>query len=75
MRTSSGRITYDPEANMAYVHVVEAEAGASKRQVVVHDDALPSTIVVDLDADGRILGFELFDGSRCLPLRLLDALR
>ena len=57
---------------MAYVYVVETGAGASKKQVVVHNDELPCDIVIDLDQDGRILGFELFDGSRCLPQVLLD---
>jgi uncharacterized protein YuzE len=60
---------------MAYVRVVETEAGASKKQVVVHDDDLPSAIVIDLDRDGRVLGFELFDASRSLPLRLLTEFR
>jgi uncharacterized protein YuzE len=60
---------------MAYVHVVEGRVAESKKQVVVDDDDLPSTVVVDLDRDGRILGFELFDGSKSLPIRLLDEFR
>ena len=60
---------------MAYVYVVDSEAGASKKQVVVHDPDLPCEIVIDLDQDNRILGFELFDGSQSLPLKLLSKFR
>jgi uncharacterized protein YuzE len=45
------------------------------KRVVVDDDALPGPIVVDLDASGRVLGFELVKGSRSLPLKLLHELR
>ena len=59
---------------MAYVRLVEIEPGASKQQVVLRDDQLPGTLVVDLDADGRILGFEFLEAEASLPLRLLDRL-
>jgi uncharacterized protein YuzE len=65
-------VTYDPEADMAYVRVVEPEAGSSVRQIVVDDVGLPGQVVIDIDRDGRIRGFELFDGSRSLPVKLLD---
>jgi uncharacterized protein YuzE len=42
--------------------------------VVVHDEGLPSDAVVDIDRDGRIRGFELFEGSKSPPLNLLDEL-
>jgi uncharacterized protein YuzE len=73
MKTATSVVTYDAEADMARVRVSEIVAGESKRQVVIRDPLLPSVIVVDLDRDGRILGFELFDGSKSLPLKLLDA--
>jgi uncharacterized protein YuzE len=56
---------------MAYVRVVPGEAGASKKQVVLDDEDLPCQVIVDLDRNGRILGFELFDGAQSLPLDLL----
>ncbi len=69
-------ITYDAEANMAYVYVAaRGEPGTtSGKQVVLTDEELPCAIVVDLDQDGRIVGFELFDAAQSLPLRLLDKL-
>lgn len=66
--------SFDSDADMAYIRVVEREEGASKKQVVLKDDELPCVVVVDLDADGRIRGFELFDAAASLPLRLLDRL-
>jgi uncharacterized protein YuzE len=66
--------SFDADVDMGYVHVVERRVGQSKQQVVLRDDELPCAIVVDLDVDGRILGFELFDASRALPQRLLDQL-
>jgi uncharacterized protein YuzE len=57
---------------MAYVRVVEPEPGSSVKQVVVSDVDLPGQVVIDIDRDGRIRGFELFDGSGCLPFKLLD---
>jgi uncharacterized protein YuzE len=66
--------SFDAEAGMAYLRVIEKEPGASKRQVVLSDDELPGMLVVDLDADGRIIGFEFLDAAASLPLRLLDRL-
>jgi uncharacterized protein YuzE len=42
--------------------------------VVLSDDRLPSTIVVELDRRGRIVAFELTNASRALPLELLKHL-
>jgi uncharacterized protein YuzE len=67
-------VTYDPDADMAYVRMVEPEPGSSVKQVVVRDVDLPGQIVIDIDRDGRVRGFELFDASRSLPVELLDEL-
>jgi uncharacterized protein YuzE len=68
-------VIYDPKVDMAYVKVVEPEVRSSVKQVVVDDVDLPGQVVIDIDRDGRIRGFELFDGSRSLPVKLLDAFR
>jgi len=60
---------------MAYVRVVEPEAGSSVKQVVDDDVDLPGQVVIDIDRDGRIRGFELFEASRSLPVKLLAELR
>jgi uncharacterized protein YuzE len=66
--------TFDAEVDMAYLRVGERQEGASKKQVVLSSDEFPGVVVADLDADGRILGFEIFDAGSRLPLELLDRL-
>ena len=42
---------------MAYVRVVDPEAGSSVKRVVVSNLDLPGQVVIDIDHDGRIRGF------------------
>jgi uncharacterized protein YuzE len=72
MRHHPTEVTYDADANMAYVRVVPPEPGSSVKQVLLTDDDLPAEIVVDIDRDGRIRGFEIFDATSSLPMKLLD---
>ncbi|MEV8148509.1 DUF2283 domain-containing protein [Arthrobacter sp. NPDC080073] len=62
------RISYDPEARAAYVSLLGAiEDGSSVRQLGPID--LPGgdgQIVVDLDRDGHILGFEILNADLAL---------
>jgi len=48
--------TYDPEADAAYVSLGET--------AIVDSDEIAPGVVVDYDADGRIVGFELLSVSR-----------
>jgi len=75
VKQSASEVTYDAEADRAYVHVAPTTGDGSMKRVLVDDDALPGPIVVDLDGSGRVLGFELVKGSRSLPLKLLHELR
>jgi uncharacterized protein YuzE len=66
------RVTYDPEANAAYIYIREPEA----RQGTVTSlpvDGAPGMIVLDFDTDGRLFGVEVLDASRLLPQELLDS--
>jgi uncharacterized protein YuzE len=66
------RLTYDPEARAAYVYLVDRiEPGEAKRQEVVLDGG----VVLDLDAEGRLLGIEIVDGSLLRPETLRAAER
>ena len=68
-------IEYDPKSDAAYVYVTEIGAGEAVDQVVLEDDQLPSgEVIIDLDKDGRLLGFELLSASSTLPTKLLDRL-
>ncbi len=56
------KLTYDGEADMAYLYIAEDVAdGEAAVTVVVDDEDLRGDLAVDLDADGRVLGIEIFN--------------
>ncbi|MFF5897003.1 DUF2283 domain-containing protein [Streptomyces argenteolus] len=62
------RVTYDASANMAYIYLVDTiTPGAAVRQVPAEDD----TAILDYDAQGRLLGIEIFSARRRLHPELL----
>lgn len=73
-RDSSGwhsgrvRVTFDPEANAAYVYFVDIiEPGEAVVQVVVDDDRVRGgEVILDLDNDGRLLGVEILGAGDLL---------
>lgn len=68
-------IEYDVEADAAYVYVTKIGAGEAVEQVVLEDDQLPGgELIIDLDNQGRLLGFELLSASTALPSKLLEEL-
>ena len=58
-------IEIDPEVDAAYITPQPIAEGAAVRQIVVEDARLSGEVVLDLDADGRLLGIELI-GYRSL---------
>jgi len=57
------RITYDPSGGTAYIYIVDKIGpGESRETVVVHD----GDVMLDLDADGRLLGIEILGAERLL---------
>lgn len=58
-------IEIDPEVDAAYITLQAIAEGAAVRQIVVEDARLSGEVVLDLDADGRLLGIELI-GYRSL---------
>ncbi|WP_221761127.1 DUF2283 domain-containing protein [Kibdelosporangium aridum] len=71
------KITYDAEADAAYIYLVSAqEAGnAVLRQTVIDNSPPNSEIILDVE-DGRTLhGIEILGASACLPESLLKRLR
>ena len=65
------KITYDPECNMAYVYLkYPVEDGESVSREHVHTQK-NGEYVLDFDADGRLLGVEVFNASRRLPEKAL----
>ena len=68
------RIEFSREADQAYLYLKrEIADGEAVTQVVVDDDDLKGELVIDLDADGRVIGLEFPQGARSmLPGELLD---
>jgi uncharacterized protein YuzE len=71
------RWEYHPESDSAYFYLLdEVGAGEAVTQVEVDAQELAQPIVIDLDREGRVLGFEFPAGaSKMLPQDLLDRFR
>jgi len=65
------RVTYDHEADAAYIYLREIEPGGSQRQCVV-DCEVTAEIVLDIDASGRLIGIEVLGARDGLPRQLLE---
>ncbi len=57
-------VTYDPEANAAYIRF--------SPEPVEESEEVSAGIVLDYDADGRIVGMEVLDARAHLSPDLLD---
>jgi uncharacterized protein YuzE len=66
------RITYDPTANAAYIYLVEIRSGGVARTYPCDPQEVGGMINLDFDSDGRLLGIEVLDASKKLPLGLLS---
>jgi uncharacterized protein YuzE len=65
------RVTYDKDADAAYIYFHSpARSGESARTVPL-SDVLPEIIVLDFDREDRLIGMEVLDASRLLPPEFL----
>lgn len=64
------RVSYDPEADAAYIYLRDPEARQGTVRSLPVQDA-PGMIVLDFDTDGRLFGIEVLDASRLVPPELL----
>lgn len=68
------RVTYDDEANAAYVYLVpEIKEGGVARTVPVDGGDHPWMVNIDVDHEGRIVGLEVLDARRLMPPELLGS--
>ena len=68
--------TYDKIADAVYLQLVESiGAGGSKRQAVVEAEGLKAMMVLDFDANDRILGIEIIGAQRSLTQETLKSLK
>jgi uncharacterized protein YuzE len=64
------RVTFDDEADAAYIYLVEESL--KPLQTVPVEGILFWMINLDFDADGRLIGIEVLDARRLLPREFLD---
>ena len=66
------RITYDQEADAAYIYLVPIEAGGVAQTYSCDPSQVNGMINLDFDREGRLLGIEVLDASQKLPQALLE---
>lgn len=60
-------LTYDSEANAAYLSIVRnIQAGEAKSQIVFQDSRLRGEVILDLDDAGYLLGIEIIGATELL---------
>jgi uncharacterized protein YuzE len=68
------RITYDASANAAYVYLVESiGVGGVADSLPFYDQESGVEVIVDIDRDRRVLGFELLSARSQLRPETLEA--
>ena len=66
------RIEYDPEADAAYIYVVEEIGAGGVAKTVMLDPAEGVGMInLDFDDEGHLLGIEFLDASRHLTADVL----
>jgi hypothetical protein len=67
----------DSSAESAFgeIYLREIERGGAKRQVLVEGEGLPYLVVLDLDAEDRIIGIEVGPASRAWPRAFMEEVR
>lgn len=67
------RFTYDPEADAAFVYIVDhINPGQVARSEMCDLEIREGAVILVLDADERLLGIELLGASRLVPTEVLD---
>lgn len=65
------RVTYDPEANAAYIHLTDVELPAGRDSIPLETPAdTPAMVVMDW-REGKIVGLEVLAASSLLHPDLL----
>jgi uncharacterized protein YuzE len=69
-------ITYDKDANAAYVTLVASIARGEVRETIpCESPAGTGYLFVDFDSEGRLLGIEILGARRMLPPEVLQGAR
>lgn len=67
------RADYDETCDMAYIYIEEADKDSYDYSVPL--DGKLSFATLDISKDGRLIGIEISNASRRLPLKLIETLQ
>jgi uncharacterized protein YuzE len=65
------RVTYDPEADAAYIYFREIEPGGAVYTYEAEPEIETDMIHLDFDRDARLISIEVLSASRHLPPELI----
>jgi uncharacterized protein YuzE len=68
------KITYDSEANAAYIYLVTqiAPGEASEQVDEIETPGGKGEIILDFDSSGRLLGIEVLNAKDVLPTEVIE---
>lgn len=67
------KLTYDPEADAAYIYVADRiAAGAVEQTYPCEPDGVNGSVNLDFDASGRLVGIEILGAKAILPAETLS---
>lgn len=66
------RLTYDREADAAYVYLAQIEPGAVKKTIPWGQEP-GKELFLDFDEEGKLVGMEILDASKILSKRTLES--
>lgn len=67
------RVTFDREANAAYIAFCDIADGMAVHSAAVpYDEVVNTNILLDFDSKGRFIGIEITGAKTALPQELLD---
>lgn len=67
-------ITYDPDANAVYISLGE-RSGGDLTTVVAELEEILGTAQFDFDSSKRLIGIEILDANKVLPIESIKILR
>lgn len=66
------RATFDPATDAVYIYLTAIRPGEAIKQHVCDEPDAKGDVILDFDAEGRLLGIEVLHASKALPAELLE---
>ena len=66
------KITHSVSTDQAYIALKEIGRGEAVFQHSVADERLGATVVLDISAEGRLIGIDVMGAARGLPPEILE---